>query len=109
MCSSDLLVNLYQGQRLGPIVPALYVVGMLACLLTPTWRPALIPGLTALSFYLASAATVAFVPRYHHPPDVLMHIVAAAGAVAIWGWSTSLWSTVRRARRPAPAGASAQQ
>ncbi|MFN0073304.1 MAG: hypothetical protein ACKVVP_17620, partial [Chloroflexota bacterium] len=80
---TERLVNIYQGTRLGPVIPALFVIGLLACVLTPSWRPGLLPGLTALSFYLVSAATVAFVPRYHHPTDVMMHVVAVAGVIVI--------------------------
>lgn len=80
---TERLVNLYQGPRLGPIIPALFVVGILASLLTPAWRPALIPALTVLVFCGVSAATVAFVTRYHHPPDPLMHVVAFGGLLFI--------------------------
>ena len=76
-------MNIYQGPRLGLVIPGLFVVGLLACVLTPGWRPGLLPGLTALSFYFVSAATVAFVPRYHHPTDPMMHVVAAGGLIAI--------------------------
>jgi hypothetical protein len=80
---ADRLVNIYQGPRLGLLIPTLFTIGMVACALTPAWRPGLLPGLTALGFYLASAATVAFVPRYHHPTDVMMHVVAAGGVIRI--------------------------
>jgi len=80
---ADRLVNIYQGPRLGLVIPTLFVIGMVACAITPAWRPGLLPGLTALGFYLASAATVAFVPRYHHPTDVLMHVVATGGVIWI--------------------------
>jgi hypothetical protein len=93
---ADRLVNIYQGPKLGLLVPTLFVIGVVACLLTPAWRPGLLPGLTAVSFYLASAATVAFVPRYHHPTDVLMHVVAAAGVIAITKIASRGWRSIRR-------------
>jgi 4-amino-4-deoxy-L-arabinose transferase-like glycosyltransferase len=106
---AERLVNIYQGPRLGLLIPTLFVIGMVACLLTPAWRPGLLPGLTALSFYLASAATVAFVPRYHHPTDVMMHVVATAGVLAVvklaMGWSR----TYRGAPASVPAGTAARE
>ncbi|HEX3246336.1 MAG TPA: glycosyltransferase family 39 protein [Chloroflexota bacterium] len=80
---TDRLVNIYQGPRLGPLIPGLFAIGLLTCAFTPAWWSGLLPGLTALSFYLVSAATVAFVPRYHHPTDPMMHVVAAAGLLGV--------------------------
>ena len=36
---TDRLVNIYQGPRLGLLIPGLFVVGLLACAFTPAWRP----------------------------------------------------------------------
>lgn len=98
---TERLVNLYQGPRLGPIVPGLFVVGLLASLMIPAWRPALIPGLTVLVCDAVSAATVAFVTRYHHPPDPLMHVVAFGGILVIGRQLVGLAGRLRGSR-PAP-------
>jgi hypothetical protein len=65
--------------------------------------------LTALSFYLVSAATVAFVPRYHHPTDPMMHVVAAAGVMALVRILSAVFPSIRRNSPSVVAGASARQ
>lgn len=78
---AESLVSVYQSPRLGPLVPVLFLVGLAGSVAVPAWRPALLVGLTVLGLHLASAATVGFVPRYHHPMTPLMHVVAFGGVL----------------------------
>ena len=78
---TSLLVELYQSPRLGPLVAILFLIGLTSSALVPARRSALVPGLTVLALHAASAATVGAVGRYHHPPEPLMHVVAARSAL----------------------------
>jgi 4-amino-4-deoxy-L-arabinose transferase-like glycosyltransferase len=100
---TDKLVNIYQGPRLGPIVPFLFIIGLVASVFTPTWRRSLLPGLTVLALCGVSAATVAFVTRYHHPPDPLMHVVAFGGITVVVQQVRALIERLRGARLSQPA------
>jgi hypothetical protein len=88
------LVNLYQSPRLGLLLPLLFVVG-LAAATRPGWRLLLLPGLTVVALHLASAATVGYVPRYHHPTEPLTHVVAFGGALALWRLGSALAARLR--------------
>lgn len=99
----------YQSPRFGPVVPVLFLIGLAASLAVPAWRGALLLGLTVLGFHLASAATVGFVPRYHHPVAPLMHVVAFGGVVfcarqvaALFARSRPVAGQLGRPERAAP-------
>jgi len=95
MATTDQLVNLYQSPRLGLLLPALFVLGLVGSLVQPAWRPALLPGLAVLSLHGAGAAVVGFVARFHHPPDPLLHVVAFGGLLFL---ARLLQSALGRAR-----------
>jgi 4-amino-4-deoxy-L-arabinose transferase-like glycosyltransferase len=97
--TTERLVNLYQSARLGPVVPILASIGLVAATIVPAWRGALLPGLAAVVLHLAGAAVVGFVARFHHPPDPLVHVVAAGGLLAIARGVTYLMA---RRRGPYP-------
>jgi 4-amino-4-deoxy-L-arabinose transferase-like glycosyltransferase len=118
--TTERLLNIYQGPRLGPVLPVLFVVGLAGSLAVPAWWPGLAPALTVIGLHAASAATVGSVARYHHPPDPLMHVVALGGVLLVGRLILRLLHRFRRsgARRagqeqeggpplPAPRGADA--
>jgi 4-amino-4-deoxy-L-arabinose transferase-like glycosyltransferase len=81
---AELAVNIYQSARLGGVIPALFLVGLAASATLPLWRTALLPGLAVLSLNVVAAVTAGFHPRFHHPPDPLMHVVAFGGLLYLY-------------------------
>jgi 4-amino-4-deoxy-L-arabinose transferase-like glycosyltransferase len=78
------LVNIYQSPSLGPLVPLLFLAGLAASAKLPAWGLALVPGLVVLALHVISALTAGFIPRYHYPPDPLMHVVAFGGLLYLY-------------------------
>lgn len=77
------IVNIYQSARLGLVVPLLFLVGLMSSLIRPGWRALQMPGFVVLSLHGLSAVVAGFGPRFHHPPDPLMHVVAFGGVLAL--------------------------
>ena len=96
---TERLVSLYQAPRFGPVMPALFAIGLLAGIVVPTWRLALAPALAVLVLHAGSAATVGFVARYHHPPEPLMHVVAFGGVLALGHLLVSFLARLRGSAR----------
>jgi hypothetical protein len=94
MPTTERLVNLYQSPWLGLLLPTLFMLGLIASLVRPVWRLALLPGLAVLSLHGAGAAVVGFVARFHHPPDPLLHVVAIGGLLFL-AWLLQ-WALGRR-------------
>jgi hypothetical protein len=99
---TEALVNIYQSPRLGPVLPALFLLGLIAALARPAWHPALLPGLGVLGLHGIGAAAVGFVARFHHPPDPLVHVLAFGGLLFA---GRLLVAGVSRGRAPAGRGA----
>ena len=95
---AERLVQIYQSSALGPLVPSLAAVGLLAAMLVPGWRLALVPGLTVVALHGVGAAVVGFSERYRQPPDPLLHVVAFVGVLFLLRLAVPL---LARARRPA--------
>ena len=104
---AERLASLYQSAHLGWLVPGLFLVGLLAAAIVPAWRLAWIPGLAVLALHAASVAVVGSSPRYHHPPDPLMHVVAIGGVLLLARWLMALTARLRgwAVQRAAPSGA----
>jgi 4-amino-4-deoxy-L-arabinose transferase-like glycosyltransferase len=100
--TTERLLNFYQGPRLGPVLPVLFLLGLVAGLGVPSWRLALAPALAVIALHAASAATVGSVARYHHPPDPLMHVVALGGALLIVRLFAGLARRLQRSRAHGP-------
>jgi len=90
------LTGIFQPATVGPILPVLAIVGLLAGAVMV--RPALVPGLTLLGILLASAALDGPVPRYRYPLDPLIALFAAGGVTAV---AYGLLGVRRRFGRPA--------
>lgn len=80
----ELLANVYQSARVGPLLVILFFAGLAAAWLVPAWRPALFPASAVLVLHLATAATAGVNPRYHHPTIPLVHAIAFGGVLALW-------------------------
>jgi len=93
---TERLVDLYQSVRFGPLVPVLFLVGLLASAAVPIWRPALVPALTVLSLHAVALAVVGFNSRYRQPVEPLTHVVALGGLLFIGQVIGSLAARVRR-------------
>jgi len=76
---TERLASLYQSTWLGPIVPLLALVGLLAAARTPAWRPALAPGLAAILLQAAGLAVIGLAERYRQPTEPLVHVMAFGG------------------------------
>jgi 4-amino-4-deoxy-L-arabinose transferase-like glycosyltransferase len=96
---AEALVGIFQPAALGPILPALALIGLLAAAALPRARTGLLPGLAALALILASAALDGPVPRYRYPVDPLIALLAAGGALAAVG---GLAAGLRRIGGPRP-------
>lgn len=75
------LTSIWQPGYVGPVLPVLAVIGTVAALLRPAWRPAVVLGLAVVGLLFISAALVGNVSRYRYPADPLMAVLAV-GAVA---------------------------
>jgi hypothetical protein len=80
---AERLANLYQPSELGPIMPALALIGLVMAVVVPSFRPALLVGLSMAALVLASAALDGPVPRYRYPVDPLIALLAAGAVVGI--------------------------
>jgi 4-amino-4-deoxy-L-arabinose transferase-like glycosyltransferase len=88
------LLGVYDPARSGPLVPILFVVGLLMAALGLAPRGLLLPGLVALLLIAAAAALVGPPLRYRYPQDPLIALVAAEAVATAVGWMTA------RLRRP---------
>ncbi len=93
---TEQLVDLYQSARFGPLVPVLFLVGLLAGAVVPAWRPALVPALTVLVLHAVTLAVVGFGSRYRQPVEPLTHVVALGGLLFIGQLIGSLAGRIRR-------------
>lgn len=98
---AEAAIELYQASRFGPLLPVLFVVGVVASALRPNWRAAQLPGLGVFGIYLVSAAIVGFVPRYHYPAEPLLHVLGFGGLLFL----LQLGQSARRAFGQASAAA----
>ncbi len=74
------LLSLYDPARYGPLVPTLFLVGLLASTTGLAPRRLLLPSLAALALVAAPAALVGPVLRYRYPLDPLITLVGVQGA-----------------------------
>jgi 4-amino-4-deoxy-L-arabinose transferase-like glycosyltransferase len=77
--TAELLVSFWQPAGLGPVLPALFLLGCAAALLDGRCRLSLLPAAAAVALLLLSAALVGGVARYRYPEDPLIFVVAATG------------------------------
>ncbi len=90
----ETLLTLYQPARLGPVLPLLALVGLLALLRGPRRVTGALVGFTLIGLLLASVALVAPLPRYGYPVEPLMAIFAAGGlALLIVKVRATFWDT----------------
>jgi hypothetical protein len=82
---SSRLVRLYQPSQdlLAPLLGILFLIGGLAIILRPRWRPALPLPMLVVAVVLLSAFLDGPVPRFRYPLDPLIAPVAAGGFVAL--------------------------
>jgi 4-amino-4-deoxy-L-arabinose transferase-like glycosyltransferase len=94
---AEAIVALYQPGILGPTLPTLALVGLLIAARVPSLRPALLPGLAALTLVVTSAALDGPVARYRYPADPLLALTAMGGLV----WAiAAIASRIGRFRSP---------
>ncbi len=91
---TERVANLYQSTWLGPIVPLLALVGLLAALRTPAWRPAL-AALAVVFLHAASLAAIGLSERYRQPTEPLVHVMAFGGLLVLVR-AAHAWFTGRR-------------
>ena len=82
----EVLLNLYQPARLGPILPLLALVGLLALILGSHRAAGALLGLTTLGMLLVAVALVAPLPRYRYPVEPLLTLLAAGGLASLLTW-----------------------
>ena len=80
---TERLASLYHSNWLGPLVPLLAIVGLVAAARTPAWRPALAPALTVVSLHAASLAIIGLSERYRQPTEPLVHVLAFGGLLVL--------------------------
>jgi 4-amino-4-deoxy-L-arabinose transferase-like glycosyltransferase len=97
------LVSIWQPGYVGPVLPLLAILGTVAALVRPTWRPAVALGLAAAALLFISAALVGNVSRYRYPADPMMAVLAVGGVAGL----VDLVRT-RMSRRAAPVAVSAR-
>lgn len=97
------LVNLYQDSQFSALIGGLFLLGAMASL-TAGWRSgaALLP-LVVVTQLLLHVALDGPIPRYRHPVEPLITLVAAGGLVVLMTQAQAIW----RLRRPSEAPARA--
>ena len=110
---AEALARLFRPTQHAWTLTLLFLVGVVAALARPRFRPALLPALVVLVLLAASAALVGAVPRYRYPIDPLLYTVAAGGlatlaALAI-GWAGGLRSRMAGPRASRPSGLSGRE
>jgi 4-amino-4-deoxy-L-arabinose transferase-like glycosyltransferase len=83
------LLGVYDPARYGPLVPILFVVGLLMAALGLAPRRLLLPGLVALLLIAAAAALVGPPLRYRYPQDPLIALVAVQAVATAVAWTTA--------------------
>jgi 4-amino-4-deoxy-L-arabinose transferase-like glycosyltransferase len=76
------VVELFQPSRFSAFIGVLFLIGTLACVLRPEWRPGLLLSLTAAALILTCTLFSGAVWRFRYPADPFIQTVALAGAVA---------------------------
>jgi hypothetical protein len=89
----------YQPARFAPLPLILFAIGLVAAAALPHWRPALLPGLTAVALILASAALDGPQERYRYPADPAIQVLMAGGLVVM---AAALRRALGRVRGAAP-------
>jgi hypothetical protein len=83
---ADRLASLFQPGRIGPLLLALFVAGLLAASIgPPRWRPALLPASWAIGLIAVGVAFVGPVLRYRYPAEPFLAVLAAGGLCALFG------------------------
>jgi hypothetical protein len=96
------LLDIYQGPRLGLLLPAFSLAGLVAAAIVPAWRAGLAPGLAVLGLILASVVlTGGEAARFHYPIDSLVHVVAVGGVLLV---ARSVRGALVRCRAGRPGG-----
>ena len=96
------IADFFQPARVSPLLLLLALLGMVAALVRPELRPALLLGLATLAILGTSAALDGPVVRYRYPTDPLVAIAAAGGAV--WLVDVARRWLVSRSVRPRSIG-----
>ena len=96
---AEALVSLYRPAALGPIMPALALLGLGVAAAFAPYRAAVVPGLAALLILLASAALDGPVARYRYPIDPLIGLFAAGGVIGLARWTAASLGRQARGRR----------
>jgi hypothetical protein len=73
------LASIWQPGYIGPVLPILALLGTIAGLVRPAWRPAVALGLASLALLGISAALVGNVSRYRYPEDPMLAVLAVGG------------------------------
>jgi 4-amino-4-deoxy-L-arabinose transferase-like glycosyltransferase len=89
------LVSLYHSAWFGPLLPVLFFLGLLASVVTPGWRSALVPGLVVLGLAVGSSMITIARFRYHYPLDPLMHVIAFGGILFLSKLTVGAWRQAR--------------
>jgi hypothetical protein len=76
---ASVLTSIWQPGYVGPVLPLLAILGTVASLLRPAWRPAATLGLAAFALLFVSAALVGNVSRYRYPADPMLAVLAVGG------------------------------
>ena len=97
---ADAVVSLFQPNRVWRPLGLLVGLGLVAALLVPLWRPALLLGAAAGAIVLASAALDGNVWRYRYPIDPALAVLAAGGVQALWSAVTQVGREARPLRLP---------
>ena len=75
--------NLFQPFRWAPLLLGLLGIGLLAALVVPRWRLALLPLALGLWLLLTTAFLSGALPRYRYPADPLLAVGMGGGAAAL--------------------------
>jgi 4-amino-4-deoxy-L-arabinose transferase-like glycosyltransferase len=91
---AEALAKIFRPSRVAWWIVGLSVVGLLAALVGPACRPAMLPFLVSFVLIAVSAMLVGDVPRYRYPVDPLMYVMAAGGLV----WLVTTLTRLARGR-----------
>ena len=81
--TASAMLRWYQPSQLAPLQLVLFALGLLAAIVVPAWRTALLPGLVVAMLVLASAALDGPQERYRYPADPAIGVLAAGGVLAL--------------------------
>ena len=93
--AAETLLNVYDHYRVSGLLTGLFLVGLLASLGLPRFRPALPSALAVVVLLVLNLAVSGPISRHRISVEPLILVVALGGVVALWELARTLWWRTR--------------